>query len=337
MKTDEVGFGIIGLGIGRSRAKFCVDTPGANLVAVCDLDEERGRKAEQEFDTVWCRDYRELLDRKDIDVVLVMTPSGSHAKIGADVAKAGKAVVTTKPIDVRLEAIDALIEECEKQGVLLATDFNFRYLGNNVRIRECLDRGSFGRLILGEARLKWFRSDAYYDGWHGTWELDGGGSLMNQGVHQVDLLQWFMGDVEWVYGKTGIFAHENLETEDLAMALVKFRSGAMGTLLTTTTFPEKGVEPTVEVHGDRGAAVTARGNLLAWNVPDEGDVDDYEYTGPRNIIEDILGVLRDGKEPFVTGQEARKAVEIVLAVYESARTGREVSLPLTNYGPFGAK
>jgi len=108
----------------------------------------------------------------------------------------------------------------------------------------------------------------------------------------------------------------------------------VGTILTTTTFPQKGVEPTVEIHGDRGAAVTARGNLLVWDVPDEGDMDDYEYTGPTNIIEDILGVLREGKQPFVTGPEARKSVEIVLAVYESARTGEEIALPLTTYGPF---
>jgi len=335
MKNDEVGFAIVGLGIGRSRSRFCVDTPGANLVAVCDLDEERGRQAAGEFDTTWYPDYRRALDRDDVDVVLVMTPSGSHASIGVEVAKAGKAVVTTKPIDVRLEAIDALIAECEKQGVLLATDFNFRYLANNVRIRECLDRGSFGKLILGEARLKWFRDDNYFAGWRGTWEHDGGGSLMNQGVHQVDLLQWFMGDVESVRGVTGVFAHRDLETEDLAAAMLRFRNGALGTILTTTTFPEKGLQPVVEIHGDRGAASTARGNLLVWNVPDEGGADDWEYAGPTNIIEDILGVLRDGKQPFVTGREARKSVELVLAVYESARTGREVTMPLTEYGPLG--
>ena len=328
MSNQTVNFGVIGLGVGMGRCKMVHENERARLVAVSDLKENRGRKAEHEFSTTWYQDYHDLLARDDVDVVMVMTPSGMHAQMGIDVADAGKHVVTTKPIDIELGAIDRLIAKCHDAGVRLVTDYNFRYLGNNVLIKESLDAGRFGDMIFGEARLKWWRPESYFDDWHGTWELDGGGSLMNQTVHQIDLLQWYMGDVESVVGKTGIFAHSNIETEDLGMAMLKFRSGALGMVLGTTTYPVKGVEPTIELHGTKGAATTARGKLTVWQTEDGYDPQTYDYTGPNNIIEDVVGMLCDGKEPFVTGPQARKAVEIVLAIYESANTGKEVALPL---------
>ena len=328
MVSDTLHFGVIGLGVGMGRCKFVHECERARLVAVSDLQEERGRKAEEQFGTTWHPDYHDLLARDDIDVVMVMTPSGMHAQMGIEVAEAGKHVVTTKPIDIKLGPIDALIAKAHECGVRLVTDYNFRYLGNNVLIKEAIDAGRFGDLIFGEARLKWWRPESYFEDWHGTWELDGGGSLINQTVHQVDLLQWYMGDVESVVGKTGIYAHSNIETEDLGVALVKFKSGALGMVLGTTTYPVKGVEPTIDVHGTQGAVTTARGKLTAWQTEDGYDPAQYEYTGPNNIIEDVCAMLLDGKEPFCTGPQARKAVEIVLAIYESAKTGCEVFLPL---------
>ncbi|MEW6358405.1 MAG: Gfo/Idh/MocA family oxidoreductase [Planctomycetota bacterium] len=332
MKNDEIGIGIVGLGIGRSRAKLVKQTDGARLVAVCDLDEGRGRKAEKEFQTEWIRDYDEMLARNDIDVVMVMTPSGMHAKMGIHAAQAGKHVVTTKPIDVKLDAIDALIAACDQAGVRLVTDFNFRYLANNVRIRRAIEEGRFGKMIFGEARLKWYRSQDYYSegaGWRGTWAMDGGGALMNQTVHQIDLLQWFMGDVESVAGQTGIFTHK-IETEDIGMALLTFKNGAFGMILGTTTYPFGSIEPTIEIHGDAGAVVSARGELETWQFADkEFEKQEFTYDGPTNIAEDVVGMLRDGKNPMVTGPEARKAVEIILAIYESAKRGGEkITLPL---------
>jgi len=328
MTNDIINFGVIGLGVGMGRCKMAHENNRARLVAVSDLSEERGRKAEESFGTVWLQDYHDLLARDDVDVVMVMTPSGMHAQMGIEAADAGKHVVTTKPIDVQLEPIDRLIAKCDEVGVRLVTDFNFRYLANNVLIKESLDAGRLGDLIFAEARLKWWRPESYFEGWHGTWELDGGGSLMNQTVHQIDLLQWYMGDVESVVGKTGIYAHTNIDTEDLGMALLRFKNGALGMVLGTTTYPVKGVEPTIDVHGTKGAVTTARGNLTVWQTEDEYDPQTYDYTGPSDIIEDVVGMLLDGKEPYVTGPEARKSVEIVLAIYESAATGKEVTLPL---------
>ena len=328
MTNDIIHFGVIGLGVGMGRCKFVHECPRARLVAVSDLLEDRGRKAEEQFATEWMPNYQDLIARDDIDVVMIMTPSGMHAAMGMEVADAGKHVVTTKPIDIKLGPIDALIAKADACGVRLVTDYNFRYLGNNVLIKESLAAGRLGDLIFGEARLKWWRPESYFDDWHGTWEMDGGGSLMNQTVHQVDLLQWYMGDVESVVGKTGIYAHTNIETEDVGMALVKFKSGAMGMILGTTTYPVKNVEPTIELHGTKGAVTTARGTLTTWQSEDGFDPASYDYTGPTNIVEDVCGMLLDGKEPFCTAPDARKAVEIVLAIYESAQTGREVFLPL---------
>ena len=192
MSTDPVGFGVIGAGMGAVRARFISETEGARLVAVAELDEERGRKAAAEYGIDWYRDYRRLLDRDDIDVITVMTPSGTHADFAIAAAEAGKHVITTKPVEVSLERADRMIAACREAGVILAVDFEARYMADNVRVKQAVDEGRLGRMILGEVRLKWFRNDAYYEGWHGTWALDGGGSLINQSVHQIDLLGWYM-------------------------------------------------------------------------------------------------------------------------------------------------
>ena len=225
MPATEIGFGVIGLGMGRARARAIQAAPGARLVAVSDLNEQRLTEAAGEFQCDTYTDYHKMLERDDVDVVLVMTPSGMHAEHGIDVARAGKHVVTTKPIDVKLEAIDRLTEVCKQENVVLAVDFDSRYIPDNHRIKQAIDAGRFGGLILGEVRIKWLRKQDYYDdGWHGTWLLDGGGALMNQSVHWIDLIQWLMGPVTSVVGRVGTFAHR-METEDLGMGLLEFGSG----------------------------------------------------------------------------------------------------------------
>lgn len=338
MGEKEVGFGVVGLGMGAARCRSISKTEGARLVAVCDINEERGRKAQEEHGCVWLRDYDDLLKREDIEVVLVMTPSGLHADMGIAAARAGKHVVTTKPIDVTLEKADALIAACREAGVILAVDFNQRYSPDVWKVKHAIGTGAFGRLILGETHLKWFRSAAYFGGgWRGTWAMDGGGSLMNQTVHGVDLLQWFMGPVRSVYGRMGIFAHD-IETEDLTVALLRFANGAVGTILSTTTFPVDKITRT-EVHGDRGGAILSGAKIEFWMTKasfDEGRREEnpqdfpYEYTGPRNVAEEMVRLVRQGGKPIVSGEEARKSLEIILAVYQSARQGREVTLPLAS-------
>ncbi|MCY3556400.1 MAG: Gfo/Idh/MocA family oxidoreductase [Gemmatimonadetes bacterium] len=324
MSTDPVGFGVIGLGMGAVRARFISETEGARLVAVAELDEERGRKAEAEYGIDWYRDYRRLLDRDDIDVITVMTPSGTHADFAIAAANAGKHVITTKPVEVSLERADRMIAACREAGVILAVDFEARYMADNVRVKQAVDEGRLGRMILGEVRLKWFRNDAYYEGWHGTWALDGGGSLINQSVHQIDLLGWYMGEVENVQGQIGVFNHD-IESEDLGMAMLRFKSGAVGTILGTTTCPVT-IPAGVELHGTQGLVITAGNKVAAWHVPDESADDPFPYEGPRNVIEDMVSLIRHGGTPRITGEEAKKSLALILAIYESSRTGQAVSL-----------
>ena len=330
MPEDAIGFGVIGLGMGAARCKMAAGTPGARLVAVADLNQERREKIAAQYKVEAYGDYRAMLDRKDIAVVMVMTPSGLHGKIGMHVAAAGKHVITTKPIDVTLQNADALIAACKKAGVELAVDFDARYAADNHRVKEAIESGRFGKMILGEARLKWFRSDDYFlasGGWRGTWAMDGGGSLMNQTVHWVDILQWLMGPVEGVVGQIGVFNHK-IETEDLGLAMLRFKSGAYGTLLGTTTHPMD--QPArIEVHGALGAAALENHKAVLFTIKGEPpETTPYVYKGPKNVVEDMIQVLTKGKAPEVSGEEGRKSIEIVLAVYRSAQSGRPVRLPL---------
>ncbi len=321
---DEIRFGVVGLGMGHNRSVMISKTPGARLVAVCDLDEARCRKTADATGCEWTTDYDELLSRSDIDVVQVMVPSGMHADFGVKAAQAGKHVVTTKPIEVTLEAADRLIKACSDAGVMLAVDFEYRYLPSSVIIKEAIDRGLLGKLVLGEVSLKWYRSQSYYDvGWRGTWKYDGGGSLMNQTIHDIDLLLWFMGKPKWVMGHASINTHK-IETEDLGMALIEFENGAKGRILGTTTHPVH--LPVVrEIHGDR-MGLRMVGGELTWYCPEGVEPPDIEPDGPRNVVEDVIGALRESRPPRVTGEEGRRSLELAKAIYRSAEQGSPVLL-----------
>jgi predicted dehydrogenase len=322
MARDSIGFAVVGLGMGQDRCAKVASTEGARLAAVCDANETLAREVADTYGIPWHRDYNEVVARDDVDVVFVMTPSGLHGDVAVAAAEQGKHVVSTKPIEVTLERADRMIAACREAGVMLAVDFECRYRAENVRIRRAIERGALGKLILGEARLKWYRSDKYYEGWHGTRRLDGGGSLINQTVHQIDLLLWFMGPAKKVWGKTGVFSHK-IETEDLGMAMIEFESGAVGTILGTTTYPYDR-PPAVEIHGDKAAVVTEGDKIVLWK-PEPDDVG-FTYEGPNNVVEDVVSALWSGGKPRVDGEEGKRSLQLILAVYESARTGKEVQV-----------
>ena len=198
--SQELGFGVVGLGMGMNRANQIANTEGAKLIAVADLDEDKCNNAAEKFGCDKYTDANEMFDRDDIDVGMIMLPSGLHAKIGIEAANRGTHVITTKPMDVSIENCDALIHACEKNGVKLLDDFQERYGEHNRRIQHAVQNKTIGEPIHCELRMKWFRADSYYVGWHGTWEFDGGGSIMNQGVHYIDLMLWVRGDVDKVIG-----------------------------------------------------------------------------------------------------------------------------------------
>ena len=320
MNGKDVGFAVVGLGMGANRAREVAATPGAKLVAVCDLKPDRLAKVMKEHGCEGTSDYHELLGRKDIDVIYVMTESGNHGKVAIDAAKAGKHVISTKPIETTLEKADAMIHACEQAGVKLLVDFGNRYNPNVNKLKAAMDRNLFGKLILIEARLKWFRSDEYYAEWHGTWALDGGGSLINQTVHYVDLLCWFMGPPATVRGRIGVYNHR-IEAEDMAIAMLHYPNGTEGVIVCTTTFPEDYMHG-IEVHGTKGAAILSKEGLSYWKP--EGDVDVEVPEHPKSAADDMVKALRYGRPLTCDGYEGRKSLALVRAVYESALDGEKL-------------
>ena len=346
------GFGVVGCGvIGPRHAEVADALPNARFVACTDIIPDRAKALAQAHGGDFEPGLDALLSRDDVDVVSVCVPSGLHAEIGVRAAESGKHLVVEKPIDISLEAADRLIDGVQTAGVEMTVISQHRFDPGLVELRRLLDAGSLGRLVLGDARVKWYRSQAYYDSsdWRGTWALDGGGALMNQGVHYTDLLRWCMGPVSEVTAITATEAHE-METEDVALAVMRFSSGALGTLeASTAVFP--GFRERLEVSGTEGTVVVEDGMIVAREFTSEhsdvglygarvtSDAADAGASGASNPasisndahasqVADLLAAIDEGRPPLMTGGEARNALELVLAIYESARRRCPVDLPL---------
>ncbi len=342
--AEAIRFAIVGLGMGKGRAQICAQTPGAELAAVCDLSAERGREAERTWGVPWLSSYDELLARRDVDVIGLWTPSGTHAAMALQALRAGKHVCMTKPMDISTAACDAALHEAQARGLLLAVDFEQRYLPRNHRIRRALAEGAVGRLLLADLRMKWYRAQSYYDAgfpqrWRSRLDTEGG-SLANQAVHFLDLLLWWVGDPERVAGRRGTYGHD-IETEDGTAAVVQFRGGAVGSVLTTTcSFPDAGAE--LSVNGSWGtlnwsdgevtrfehvppAARTGSDAFHADAAPEAvaGDLSAYpEPAGlPENIFQDVVSALRAGTDLQCDGREGRRTVALFEAVYAASDGG----------------
>jgi len=345
----KVGYGIIGCGnIAPLHADAIAATEGAELVAVSDVVEENLKKMSEKYGAEPYTDFREMIKRDDIQVVNLCIPSGMRAEIAVEVARAGKHIISEKPLEVSTERIDMLLDAVDEAGVKLGCIFQSRFADGARLVKKAVEEKRFGRIFLGDAYIKWYRSEEYFasGAWRGTRKLDGGGCLMNQGIHQIDLLLWFMGKVKSVYAKTATVAHEGLEVEDLACAMIEFESGAMGMIEgSTAIYP--GHPARVEIHGSEGSAAIEDGKLQFWQFKDERPEDEeirtaikstgegagaadpmanMNHEGHRRQIEDFTNALREGREPFVDGREGRRAVELIEAIYKSAETGQAVLL-----------
>ena len=328
--AKEVGFGILGLGRGRKAAQTAVQTAGANLVCVCDLQEEKVKATAQELDCDWTTSYDRMLARDDIDAIGVYTSSGTHADFANQAVAAGKHVFVTKPMDIDLDKCDRLIEAAKRANLVLAVDFIRRYRKIDHQVRKAVVDGLIGNVILGDLRMKWYRGQSYYDGgWPAGWRSRAsteGGSAANQGVHSIDQLQWFMGDVKTVQGRCGTFNHE-IETEDCSVGILTFASGAFGMIQTTTcSYPSLGT--TLQINGSKGTITMDKSGAVGLVIEgQEGatiDQVEIETDFPDNIIEDVVGAIINGQPIMVSGEEGRKSVAIFTAIYESSRTGRIV-------------
>lgn len=336
-----MNFSIIGTGsVASKHAEAINSLDGARLVAVCSSSEARAREAEQVFGVPAYSDYREMLAREDIQIVNICTESGRHLEPALAAAEAGKHVLCEKPLEVTLERADRMIAACREAGVKLGCIFQNRFGDDYRRLKAAVREGVFGRLHLANAYIKWHRDDRYYDNshWRGTLRGDGGGALINQSIHTIDLLQDLVGEVESIFGKVKTVAHD-IEGEDLGVAMLTFKNGALGTIEgATVAYP--GYPERMEIFGTQGSAVLEAGKIVAWKVkgaaeegqaggaPSSGAADPTAigYELHRRQIEDMLKAVREDHEPLVNGEEGRKALALVRGIYRSSEEGKEVRL-----------
>lgn len=348
MATDgPIGWGIVGCGvIAPFHARAVGAVADTRLVAVVDEIPERAAEVGAAFGVPALADVDALLARDDIQAVSICLPSGQHAAIGARAAAAGKHVLVEKPLDITLAAADHLITTCRTHGVKLGVISQHRFGPAMRQVRAALEAGRFGRLHFGGAYIPWYRSQGYYDSgaWRGTWALDGGGCLMNQGIHYIDMLQWVMGPVASVVAHTATAAHQ-IEVEDIALAILRFESGALG-LIQGSTAIYPGLPERLEIAGDGGTAVVTAGAITVWEFKDEkgeagaygtkvavdtataptGAADPAAISGGAHAaqVADLAAAIREDRDPAITGEAARRPLAIILAIYQSAREGREV-------------
>ncbi|WP_436925434.1 Gfo/Idh/MocA family protein [Halosimplex amylolyticum] len=338
--TEELRYGIVGCaGIGNTHAEAVREATGATLVACADLDAEAAETFADEHDvSETYEDPATMVDDGDVDAVSVCTPSGTHADVTADVARAGAHVLCEKPLDVTAERVNRMIDVCDDAGVTLAGVFQRRFDPGLRRAKRAVDDGEIGRPVLGDTHVKWFRPQFYYDAaeWRGSREMDGG-AFMNQGIHSLDALQWIMGGVESVQAELDALDRD-MECEDTGALVLRFENGAIGTVAVTTA--TKGGTDRTEINGTEGTIALAESEITdvrigtgeesRWHAETEGREfggDPHDAgAGHDGVVQDFVTAVREGREPEVPGREARTAVDVILAAYRSAETGERVPL-----------
>jgi UDP-N-acetyl-2-amino-2-deoxyglucuronate dehydrogenase len=315
---------------------------GLELVAVCDVDPTRAEQAAKERGVECFTSYEKMLKESKADVITIATPSGLHTDQGVAAARAGKHVVMEKPMAISLTGADALVHACDKAGVQLFVVKQNRLNPPIQLLKRAIDKNRFGRIYMASCTVHWARPQEYYDQapWRGTWEFDGG-AFMNQASHYVDLIQWLMGPVESVMAKTATLARR-IETEDTGVAVLKFRSGALGSIQVTMLAYPRNLEGSITILGEKGSVKiggTAVNKVEFWQFAEYDDDDkaiESVDTNPPNVYglghqgyyRNVLAVLRGEAKPDTDGRAGRKSLELILGIYESAKTGRDVPLPL---------
>ncbi len=341
----KIKFAIVGTGsIAPIHVQAISSIEDAEVVAIVGNSAAKAQELADKYNCDWYNGYQEMLKRTDINAVAICTPNGLHAELGLQAALAGKHVIIEKPIDISLEKADVLINTCQAQGVKLGVIFQRRYSQGVMELKKLLDQGKLGKLIFGGCYIKLYRSQAYYDSgiWRGTWAMDGGGVLMNQGIHYIDMLQFLAGSVAEVTGHCGTFGHTGLEVEDTASASIKFQSGALGVIEgTTCAYP--GLVSRVDIYGTEGSAVIENDVLTfvqlqsgyeyrAGSSTDNAGVSspDISCECHQRQYQEIVTAIRQNRQLSIDGVEGRKALEIILAIYKSAYTDSRVALPLSD-------
>jgi UDP-N-acetyl-2-amino-2-deoxyglucuronate dehydrogenase len=343
MSQREFRIGLVGCGrISKNHFDAIAAVDGLVLAAVADTDTERARAAGESHTVPWFRSLDDMLAQSEFDMVSVCTPSGLHSAQGVAAARAAKHVLVEKPMAISLKQADALVQACDQAGVHLFVVKQNRLNPPIQLVKRAVDKGRFGRIYMANVTVRWQRPQEYYDAepWRGTWEFDGG-AIMNQASHYVDLMQWLVGPVESVMAKTATQARR-IEAEDSGIGIVKFRSGALGVIeVNVLTYP-RNLEGSITLLGERGSVKiggTAVNRVDHWSFAEYDDDDklvEGANTSPPNVYgfghqgyyRNVLAVLRGQAKPETDGRAGRKSLELILGIYESAKTGCEVPIPL---------
>jgi UDP-N-acetyl-2-amino-2-deoxyglucuronate dehydrogenase len=341
MATGTRNFALIGCG---TIADFHADAikliPGAKLVVVAERNEERARTFAEREKCEFVTDHHELLKRPDVNVVCVTTPSGSHAKIGMDVLRAGKSLVVEKPVAMFAKDAIELVRTAREKKLTMSVISQRRFEPQHVAVKNAVEEGAIGKLLLTEVSLPFYRTQAYYDqaDWRGTIAQDGG-ALMNQGIHSIDLMLWFAGEAASVIGKTATQAHK-MEAEDVGLAIVTFKAGGFGTIMASTNI-QPGFAATLNLYGEKGAIKLEGTSIVHWTVPGREKPAEEPSGGggggvadPRAIssafhriqLTDVLEAIETGRAPKVTGVDGARAVQMVESIYQSDEAGAEVKV-----------
>jgi predicted dehydrogenase len=345
----SVGIGIVGCGmIANFHAKAIADARGGHLAGCADRQPEYAAKFAEKNGCRPFESLEQMLQDPGIQAISICSPSGAHLDPALAAAAAGKHVLIEKPLEITTERCDQIIQACEQANVQLAVTFQSRFHESSLLMKQAIDAGRFGKVTMGDAYVKWYRSQAYYDSgaWRGTWALDGGGALMNQAIHSVDLLVWLMGDVAEISAMTATLTHERIEVEDIVVANLKFKSGALGVIeATTTAYP--GALKRIEICGSHGSAVLEEEDIKMWQFAEEASEDAdirrrmegrtksgggaadpsaISHHGHTQVFEDFITAIHEGRAPCVDGHQGRRSVEVIRAIYDSAKSRAIVKL-----------
>jgi UDP-N-acetyl-2-amino-2-deoxyglucuronate dehydrogenase len=345
MENSMFGFALVGCGrIGKRHAELLGESKikNARLAAVCDSVKERAQSFGRRFQVPHYLDMAAMMEEENgIDIVSVLTPSGSHAEHVIHLANYGKPIVVEKPMALTLDDADSMISACDQNHVRLFVVKQNRFNLPVIKLREALEAGRFGKLVLGTVRVRWCRKQEYYDSdaWRGTWLMDGG-VFTNQASHHIDLLEWMMGEPQSVFAKAET-ALVRIETEDTGVAIIRFRNGSLGVVEATTAARPKDLEGSISILGEKGTVEIggfAVNQMKVWNFsePQPGDaevLDTYRQNPPdvygfghRAYLDHVVDAIQQNKPALVDGLEARKSLELINAIYESIETSREVIL-----------
>ena len=357
MLETKIRFGIIGGGMaGPLNAGALRDIPEAEIVAFADVKEDVCKEFCAKYNIKdWYTDYKEILKREDIDAVCVVTPPFLHEEMVVNAAKAGKHVMSEKPIAVNLIQADRMIRACEEANVKFGVIFMYRFMDQAVTIKKAIDEGKLGKLIAVDCSGKCFRSDEYYasGAWRGTWKGEGGGSLISQTVHFIDLMLFLIGDVQSLSGNYMTTVHDDIEVDDMASAHFKFRNGALGTITSASSVRPR-YPRYLEIHGEKGTIKIVEEEIVEWKVDgmneedyltktkiDSGDTSSkagYVATeNHRRQLTDFIQAIKEDRKPKIDGYEARKTLEFIRSIYQSGDLEKWVEFPIIDKEEFGKK